>query len=124
MNIQSLHQNLSSIAQICNQLSQSEQTNVSRLNQLQEAERTASQQLQQCVQLCNQVGQQLQQLSGTQSQYFSPGQFTANPTIGTGQYGIQPGFSAQLGAGTKFETAQDIGGQQKQTFNTNKDLNQ
>ncbi|MHB9095048.1 MAG: hypothetical protein ACYC21_10270 [Eubacteriales bacterium] len=83
MPFRAVQQNLNQIAQICNQLSQNEQANVSRLTQMQQLERTASQQLQQCAQLCNQVNQQMQQLAG--SQMAGIGQYSTTG-VGIGQY--------------------------------------
>jgi uncharacterized protein with von Willebrand factor type A (vWA) domain len=125
MTYQSMQQNLNQIAQICNQLSQSE--------------RNAAQQLQQCAQLCNQVSQQMQQFSGT------TGQFTGMPAgVGTGTYqgnwsnipintsqfgpSGQQAYTGQFGGSAKFEVSREPGAGSQATgqavFNTNKDLGQ
>lgn len=117
VNIQGMQQNLNQIAQICNQLNQNEQANVSRLNQLAEYERSAAQQMQRCIQLINQVSQQMQQISTAPGTQFStPGQFTYSvqpPVGGTGQFGPvgQQNFTGgQFGTTATFETAREIGG--------------
>ncbi len=98
-----LQQNLSQIAQICNQLSQSEQANVSKLTQMQEAERTAAQQLSHCAQLCQQVSQLVQQaMSSTQftnvgQPYTTPGAGVFQGTISTGSWANRPINTAQFG---------------------------
>lgn len=85
--ISQLQGNLNQIAQICNQLSQNEQSNVSKLTQMQQAERSAAQQMQHCAQLCHQVSQQVQQFAGSMTQ-FAGQQFTQPLATGfTGQYG-------------------------------------
>lgn len=154
MNMQGIQQNLNQISQICNQLSQNEQANVSQLNQLTERERSAAQQMQRCTQLINQVSQQIQQMSSTTStQYASPGQinYGVQPPIGGGQFGVgQQSFSpgGQYASSTQFEMSKEFGpgegdgdggsavniqrpssftssvGGGHQTFNTNKDLGQ
>lgn len=117
MNIQGIQRNLNQISQICNQLSQNEQANVSHLNQLSQNERSAAQQLQQCMQLINQVSQQIQQISTqTTTQYTSPGQFSYSvqpPTgggIGGGQFGVgQQSFSpGQFGSTTSYEVSKEF----------------
>lgn len=154
MNYQSVQQNLNQIAQICNQLSQNEQGNMSRLQQMQQAEQTASQQLRHCAQLCSQVAQQMQQLSGTQltgvSQFSGGSQFGATtPFAGGSQYA--GASTSGMGASTShwsnipvstsgafggyqssrqygFEASKELGAGGQATgqavFNTNKDLNQ
>jgi len=107
--ISQLQQNLNQIAQICDQLSQNEQSNVSKLTQMQQAESNAAQQLRHCAQLCHQVSQQVSQaVSSTQfagagqqvSTYASPytgGVSTsswANRPINTSMYSP----SAQFGS--------------------------
>ncbi len=105
-----LQQNLNQIAQICNQLSQNEQANASKLIQMQNAERTAAQQLQHCAQLCSQVSQQMQQVVGStqfgnvSQQAFSPStsdslgnmQSTnwANRPVSTGQFSTAPNMGS------------------------------
>lgn len=86
MQIQTLQQSLNQIAQICNQLSQNEQANVSKLSQLQDAERMASQQLQHCIQLINQVSSQMQQIASS-PQFMATGQMTGYQAGGTAQFG-------------------------------------
>lgn len=143
MNYQFLQQNLNQIAQICNQLSQNEQSNVSKLQQMQQAEQTASQQLRQCVQLCNQVAQQMQQLTATQlpsgsqlgSQYASSTPFTSSSYTGTSASGMGMGTSNwsnipvstagsfgsfQSGRQYGFETSKELGATGQAAFNTNK----
>lgn len=117
MNIQGIQQSLNQMSQICNQLSQSEQSNVSHLNQLSQNERSAVQQLQQCMQLINQVSQQIQQISTqTTAQYTTPGQFSygVQPPIGGGvgggQFGVgQQSFSpGQFGGTTSYEVSKEF----------------
>ena len=150
MNIQEIQQRLNQINQICNQLSQNEQANISHLNQLSQNERAAAQQLQQCMQLINQVSQQIQQISTqTTTQYTSPGQFSysVQQPMGGGQFGVgQQGFSpSQFGTSYEFSKEFASGGENagdggaargftrqqqysgssvtgQQTFNTNKDI--
>ncbi|AFV12644.1 hypothetical protein Tph_c24670 [Thermacetogenium phaeum DSM 12270] len=118
MNIQGIQQSLNQIAQICNQLNQNEQANVSRLNQMAEYERSAAQQMQRCIQMINQISQQLQQISTVPSAQFTtqPGQFTYTvqpPMGGTGQFGQtgqQTLTGGQFGTSATFETAREIGG--------------
>lgn len=99
--ISQLQQNLNQIAQICNQLSQNEQTNVSKLNQMQDSERSAAQQLNHCAQLCHQVGSQMQQALSNM-QYSSVGQQTwAAPVSGSFQ-----GASTSNWANRPINTAQ------------------
>lgn len=114
MNVQGIQQNLNQISQICNQLSQNEQTNVSRLNQLSEAERTAAQQMQRCLQLVNQVSQQIQQMQTTTgTQYTSPGQmhygvqqpYGGGQQFGIGQQQFSPGTMQGMSPGGQFSTA-------------------
>jgi hypothetical protein len=133
MTFQSLHQNLNQIAQICNQLSQSEQANVSRLQQMQQTERISSQQLQQCIQLCHQVSQQMQQMSG--SQLSGIGQNSTYSATGAGLGGYNNwtnipintsnAFTAAQGASySNMEAAKELTQTPQQTFNTNKDAGQ
>lgn len=146
MNYQSLHQNLNQIAQICSQISQNEQGNVSRLQQMQQAEQSASQQLRQAAQLCNQVAQQMQQLTSSQltgaaqfsgSTPFAGGsQYTGTSTsgmgMGTSQWSNIPISTSssfgnpQSGRQYGFETSKELGAQAtgQAVFNTNKDLSQ
>ena len=151
MNYQSVQQNLNQIAQICNQLSQNEQTNASRLQQMQQSEQSASQQLRQAAQLCSQVAQQMQQLTSTQlagasqlgggtqfgaSTPFTGGsQYTGTSTagMGAGQWSNIPinttsAFGGyQSGRHYGFEASKELAGEQatgKAAFNTNKDLGQ
>lgn len=137
---QSLQQNLNQISQICQQLSQNEQGNVSRLQQMLQAEQTASQQLQHCAQLCNQVAQQINQLTaGTQfsnvGQYSTVGQYAGVGAGGFGSYGnwsnrpinTSNAFTGQTMAGQPGQFGGQMGqfgGQATgtQVFNTNKDL--
>lgn len=154
VNFQSVQQNLNQIAQICNQLSQNEQSNVSRLQQMQQLEQSAGQQLRQCAQLCNQVAQQVQQMTSqfagpsfasTAAPYTGPSHYT-----GTSQYTGTSTPGMGMGMGTSswssipvstanafssyqrpygFEASKELsnpGAQATGTavFNTNKDLNQ
>ncbi len=146
-----LHQNLNQIAQICNTLSQNEQSNVSRLSQMVDAERSAAQQLQHCAQLCQQVSQQMQsmmsssQFSGSQYSGFATtgaGVGTSNFTTGgnystTGNYpssswanrpintstafASSPSYSGSYGS-SNFENANELTPTGASAFNTNKDL--
>jgi len=105
VNIQDIQQRLNQISQICNQLSHSEQTNISHLNQLSQNERAAAQQLQQCMQLISQVSQQIQQISTqTSTQYTSPGQFSYSVQQPMGMGGTQVGMGQQSFSPTQFGT--------------------
>lgn len=132
-----VQQNLNQIMQICNQLSQNEQNNASRLNQMIEAERAASQQLQQCIQLCQQVSQQMSQMGGQmggqigtqmggqfgQVSFQPQQQFTSPTSYGMSQpyQAAQPSITSQYGASTRYESAKEFMAGHP-TYNTNKDL--
>lgn len=151
MNYQSVHQNLNQIAQICNQISQNEQSNLSKLQQLQQAEQSASQQLRHAAQLANQVTQQMQQLTSTQfagaPQFGGGSQFatttplaggyqysgtsTSGMGLGTSQWSNVPVNTANAFSGSRqygFEASKELGTGGQATgqavFNTNKDLGQ
>ncbi|WP_418791545.1 hypothetical protein [Phosphitispora sp. TUW77] len=97
--INQIQSNLSQIAQICSQLSQSENVHANQLHQIEQSERTAAQQLQQAAQLCQQAINQVQsvmssvQFSNLGQNYSYPYQssFTsgtwANRPINTSQFG-------------------------------------
>lgn len=128
---QQLQQNLNQIAQICQQLSQNEQVNVTKLEQMVQAERTASQQLQQCVQLCHQAVQQMQQLSGQFTGQFS--QYGATAGTGAGMYGNWSNIpintssafiGGQGGQSSNFAASRQFQATGQSVFNTNKDLGQ
>lgn len=90
-----IQQNLNQITQICNQLSQSEQANVSRLSQLEQAERNAVQQMQHCARLSQQVSQQMQQMISSMTQFAGQQQFTGQQQFAQPDGGFQTG--AQYG---------------------------
>lgn len=146
MNFQSVQQNLNQIAQICNQLSQNEQSNVSRLQQMQQLEQSASQQLRQAAQLCNQVAQQMQQMpsqfggssfAGTATPFAGTSHYTSTPSQGAGMgtsnwSSIPVSTTSSFGSYQRpygFEASRELsnpGAQATGTavFNTNKDMNQ
>lgn len=109
-NVSQLQQNLNQITQICNQLSQNEQANASKLIQMQEAERTAAQQLNHCAQLCQQVSQQVNQVISS-APYTNVGQpFAASGTSGFQTSTYPTGNWANRQINTNFTTTGQYGG--------------
>ncbi|MFA5881842.1 MAG: hypothetical protein WC834_06565 [Eubacteriales bacterium] len=109
-NVSQLQQNLNQITQICNQLSQNEQANASKLIQMQEAERVAAQQLNHCAQLCQQVSQQVSQAISS-SQYSNVSQpFAASGTSGFQTSAYPTGNWANRPINTNFATTGQYGG--------------
>lgn len=142
-----MQQSLNQVAQICNQLSQNEQSNVTKLQQMQEWERSAAQQLRQAAQLCQQVSSQMQQFMSSQQQFAGTGQYAtsysptaglsstsnyqstswSNRPISTGFSGTQQSFGPQNMGQQNFSQQRTFGSEYQATgtavYNTNNDLN-
>ncbi len=109
--IQRLQQEVNDIAQVCNQLQQSEQANALQLQQMTQKELLASQGIRRIQQAAGQLSQEINRISNITQQMatqVSPfqrtfqGAGTLTGTYGTGIVGQTGAFYPQTGVGTYF----------------------